>query len=232
MRRSDGLKQVDAVFEKLYEQYDEEEIGALENDDDEITGFIKPESERVAQLIEEYERDLQKDKLTVEEMFKNKEIDLENLEEKANDAEELTKIFAEEKPKEKWDCESILCRKRARKSQTTLTLNPKTGLPEGVFRAPTLGPILSRLDRQNNNLDENAMDTSDRKTMASSRTSIKRSRFETVEEKKVRKAMVKAERKERRQEKKVNKLAFREEALRLKKQDANVKQNLTGIKLV
>lgn len=55
--RNKGLKLLDDEFEKLYEKYDEEEMGNLDGVEDEIGGFIRPDSERMQKLIEQYQRE-------------------------------------------------------------------------------------------------------------------------------------------------------------------------------
>ncbi|VDO97073.1 unnamed protein product [Soboliphyme baturini] len=54
IRRSEGLKKIDEMFEKIYEQYDEEEMGDLETST-KIEGFIRPNSERMLSLVEDYQ---------------------------------------------------------------------------------------------------------------------------------------------------------------------------------
>lgn len=44
---------------QLYAQYDDDQIGELDSDEGEIDGLIPPESQRVMQMLEEYETNLE-----------------------------------------------------------------------------------------------------------------------------------------------------------------------------
>lgn len=239
MRRSDGLKQVDAVFEKLYEQYDDEEVGELQNDDDQITGFIAPGSQRVAQMLQEYEQDLEEAKTITAQVINAGTAVTEDWPDNNDDQEErLEKRFLEDKHGEKWDCESILSTystlynhptmisEPSRKRAKVLQLEPKTGLPVGVLRSSTLAPTLQQL-----NADDMAMEL-DAPASMRSRASTIRAKDETPEQRRQRKAMVKTERRERRQEKKQNKLAFKTEEIRSHKEQINAKFSTNMSRLV
>ncbi|GAA6065587.1 protein LTV1 homolog isoform X1, partial [Tachysurus ichikawai] len=52
MRRNEQLTLLDDRFEKFYEQFDDDEIGALDNS--ELEGFINPSSTRLEDIIQDY----------------------------------------------------------------------------------------------------------------------------------------------------------------------------------
>ena len=126
IRRNDQLTLLDDRFEKLYEQYDDDQIGGLDGEDlgsggggnvykitpsaanddgannpfnDILVEFEKQNTQLTATEVLEKLRDL-------EAMKKDDDDDAETDE----DEEELVKLTTFEKPKEKnnWDCESII----------------------------------------------------------------------------------------------------------------------------
>ncbi|KTG06934.1 hypothetical protein cypCar_00024026 [Cyprinus carpio] len=52
MRRNEQLTLLDDRFEKFYEQFDDDEIGALDNA--ELEGYIEPDSKRLEEVIKDY----------------------------------------------------------------------------------------------------------------------------------------------------------------------------------
>uniref|UniRef100_A0A3Q0S6R6 Protein LTV1 homolog n=1 Tax=Amphilophus citrinellus TaxID=61819 RepID=A0A3Q0S6R6_AMPCI len=202
MRRNEQLTLLDDRFEKFYEQFDDDEIGALDNA--ELEGFIEPDSARLDEVIKDY--------------FKQKEKEEEGEDEE--DEEEMETVVVEA-PEEKWDCETIiseflhhvcLCPKPIRVSN-------KTGIPLDVL--PTGGLTAKQAERMTriNDTDLPRVSTQPR------------SKEESKEERKARKQAIKEERKERRVEKKANKMAFKEEKARQEKQMLNLRTNVQGLKL-
>jgi protein LTV1 len=56
IKRGDGLRLIDDRFEKLYEAYDEDEVGELEvYEAEDLAGHIEPNSDRMKQLVDEFE---------------------------------------------------------------------------------------------------------------------------------------------------------------------------------
>ncbi|XP_073258108.1 protein LTV1 homolog [Porites lutea] len=220
LRRNEGLKLIDERFEKLMEEYDEDEIGAL--DHEELEGTINPDSERLNALADEFiesqqNQDLSKVKEGEAVMSLNKFVD-------GNDSDscpdELVRVA--EQPKEKWDCESILSTYSNLYNHPTLIKDPpkvkpiklsKAGIPLGVFSQG--GP-------------SNAVKTSEIKETEETEKDLPRvtvrHKDETKEEKKQRKQEVKSERKVRRMEKKANKIAFKSEKQRQEQSLINTKQ--------
>lgn len=87
---------------QLYDDYDENEIGAL--DCEEIEGFVPETSDILLQYAKEFERDQRKEQMdnnAITEKIKE-QLNMESDE----DEDQLTGMVIPEK--EKWDCESIL----------------------------------------------------------------------------------------------------------------------------
>lgn len=100
IRRNDQLTLLDDRFEKMYEGYDENEIGAL--DTEEIEGHMLESSDILLQYAEEFEKEQRKELLDKEKITEKV---MEHLE-VSSDEEEVR--FVEVEEKEKWDCETIL----------------------------------------------------------------------------------------------------------------------------
>lgn len=112
-----------------------------------------------------------------------------------------------EKPKEKWDCESIistysnlenhptLIREEPKKKKKTIQLSKKTGIPIGVL------PTKEKEEEEDDDL-------------ISENLGKKRNKNETKEEKRLRKKMIKMENRMKRQLKKETKKAFKKEEVK------------------
>lgn len=103
IRRNEQLTLLDDRFEKFYEQFDEDEIGALDNA--ELEGFIHPDSERLEDVIQDYFRQKQKESVRPDDLGL-KEVACVR-EEEDKDEEELETLVVTA-PEEKWDCETII----------------------------------------------------------------------------------------------------------------------------
>ncbi|XP_068679814.1 protein LTV1 homolog [Montipora foliosa] len=215
LRRNEGLKLIDERFEKLMEEYDEDEIGAL--DHEELEGTMNPDSERLHALAEEFiERQQNQNSAEINEsessVMHNTDgvVDEDNKDDSSDSLDEFIRI--KEEPKEKWDCESILSTYSNLYNHPTLIKDPpkvkpiklsKAGIPLGVFSHGGVSRTLKGGEGE---------DVEDAKTEQTcmAHNSI-RSKDETKEEKKLRKQDVKSDRKVRRMEKKANKIAFKSE---------------------
>ncbi|EEC05826.1 conserved hypothetical protein [Ixodes scapularis] len=238
IRRTEGLKTLDERFEQLFEQYDDLELGAL--DGEEIEGCLQPDSEIMKQIVEEYQR---KTRLpTLKEVMMQERANMAPLAmESIAEEDELVDVRLECDPgKERWDCESIISaimqflRRPWADSvpflipgSRVVQLSSRTGLPVkdkgGLSRQG-----LKRLEQELGGDDDDRDETRSRTSVASSI----RPKNETPEERRLRKAQVRALRKERRQEKKANSLAFKAEELRQEKAMANVRKSLTSMRLM
>lgn len=229
MRRSEQLSLLDDRFEKFYEQFDDDEIGALDNA--ELEGFIEPDSARLEEVIKDYfkqkEKEYQRpDDLGPKELPVLKEQDEDEDEEKEEEEMETLVIKA---PEEKWDCETIIStysniynRPKVIKDPPKLKpirVSNKTGIPLDVL--PARGLTTKQAERMTRINDSDLPRVS----------AQPRSKEESKQERKARKQAIKEERKERRVEKKANKMAFKEEKVRQEKQMLNLRTNVQGLKL-
>lgn len=225
MRRNEQLSLLDDRFEKFYEQFDDDEIGALDNA--ELEGFIEPDSARLEEVIKDYFKQKEKDSLRPEDLGP-KELPVLKEEEEDEDEEEMETVVIEA-PQEKWDCETIISTYSNLYNRPKVIEEPpkpkpirvsgKTGIPLDVL--PARGLTAKQAERMTRINDSDLPRVS---TQA-------RSKEESKEERKARKQAIKEERKERRVEKKANKVAFKEEKARQEKQMLNLRTNIQGLKL-
>lgn len=225
MRRNEQLSLLDDRFEKFYEQFDDDEIGALDNA--ELEGFIEPDSARLEEVIKDYFKQKEKDSLRPEDLGP-KELPVLKEEEEDEDEEEMETVVIEA-PQEKWDCETIISTYSNLYNRPKVIEEPpkpkpirvsgKTGIPLDVL--PARGLTAKQVERMTRINDSDLPRVS---TQA-------RSKEESKEERKARKQAIKEERKERRVEKKANKVAFKEEKARQEKQMLNLRTNIQGLKL-
>ncbi|XP_039749446.1 protein LTV1 homolog [Pararge aegeria] len=242
IRRNQGLSLLDNRFEKMFAEYDDTEVGAL--DLEEIEGFM-PESHRMlleaAEQFEESQRRYQLDK--------EKEIArIQRLQEIEEVSEEDEMVTIEVEPTEKWDCETILSTysnlynhpkviEEPKKPQT-IKINPKTGIPEGALEKQNKLTLksLAKFNAENKGdsneaSDDDGLTNADTILSTLSVLSI-RPKEETQEEKKERKRLLKEYRKERRVEKKANKEAFKDEKKRQEKIMMNNRNNVQGNRIL
>lgn len=224
MRRNQQLSLLDDRFEKFYEQFDDDEIGALDNA--ELEGFINPASMRLQEVISDYFKQKEKESQTPEQLGPP---ELPSVREEEEDSEEEEMLVIEEAPVEKWDCETIISTYSNLYNHPKVIEDPpklkqirvsnKTGIPLDVL--PQKGLTARQVERMEriNDLDLPRVSTQPR------------SREESKEDRKSRKQAIKEERKERRMEKKANKTAFKEEKQRQEKQMVNLRANVQGLKL-
>ncbi|KAM7008986.1 protein LTV1 homolog [Tautogolabrus adspersus] len=224
MRRNEQLTLLDDRFEKFFEQFDDDEIGALDNA--ELEGFIEPDSARLEEIIKDYFVQKEKEYLRPDDLGPK---ELPVLKEEEDEEEEETETVVMEPPEEKWDCETIISTysniyNRPKVIAEPQKLKPirvsqKTGFPLEVL--PARGPTTKQAERMTriNDIDLPRVSTQPRE------------KGESKEERKARKQAIKEERKERRVEKKVNKMAFKEEKVRQEKQMLSLRTNVQGLKL-
>lgn len=226
MRRNEQLTLLDDRFEKFYEQFDDDEIGALDNA--ELEGFIEPDSARLDEVIKDYFKQKEKEYLRPEDLGP-KELPVVREEDEDEEDEEEMETVVVEAPEEKWDCETIISTYSNIYNRPKVIEEPqkpkpirvsnKTGIPLDVL--PTGGLTAKQAERMTriNDTDLPRVSTQPR------------NKEESKEERKARKQAIKEERKERRVEKKANKMAFKEEKARQEKQMLNLRTNVQGLKL-
>ncbi|XP_033478831.2 protein LTV1 homolog [Epinephelus lanceolatus] len=226
MRRNEQLTLLDDRFEKFYEQFDDDEIGALDNA--ELEGFIQPDSARLEEVIKDYFIQKEKESLRPDDLGP-KELPVLKEEDEDDEEEEEMETVVIKAPEEKWDCETIISTysniyNRPKVIQDPPKTKPirvssKTGIPLDVL--PAKGMTAKQAERMTRINDSDLPRVSTQQ----------RNKEESKEERKARKQAIKEERKERRMEKKANKTAFKEEKVRQEKQMLNLRTNVQGLKL-
>uniref|UniRef100_A0A3B4XT47 Protein LTV1 homolog n=1 Tax=Seriola lalandi dorsalis TaxID=1841481 RepID=A0A3B4XT47_SERLL len=225
MRRNEQLSLLDDRFEKFYEQFDDDEIGALDNA--ELEGYIEPDSARLEEVIKDYFK--QKEKYQRPDDLGPKELPVVREEEEEEEEEEEMETVVIKAAEEKWDCETIVTYSNIYnrpkiiqdppKQSKPIRVSSKTGIPLDVLPGRSLTAKQAERMTMINDSDLPRVSTQPR------------DRAESREERKARKQAVKGERKERRVEKKANKVAFKEERVRQEKQMLNLRMNIQGMKL-
>ncbi|CAG9863624.1 unnamed protein product [Phyllotreta striolata] len=226
IRRNENLRLLDEKFEKMFIDYDENEIGAL--DLEEIEGDVSSNI-LLDSALKEF-TDVQK----IENNEQNK-TNLAALDDGSD--EDLTDLVVVDS-KKKWDCESILSsysnifnhpKKIVEPKSGKIRINKKTGIPNDVFTKNGLTVrTLDKLNQQNDLLESKSIpDHTSQLSMLS-----QRSKHETPEDRRVRKQKLKEYRKDRRIEKKLNTQAFKDEYSRQIKIDINNRNNVQGNKIL
>ncbi|CAL8288759.1 unnamed protein product [Arctogadus glacialis] len=226
MRRNEQLSLLDDRFEKFYEQFDDDEIGALDNA--ELEGYIEPDSARLQDIVNEYFKHKAKEYQKPDDLGPRGLPSLREEEEDDEEGQEMETLVIEA-PAEKWDCETIISTYSNIYNRPKLIKEPprtkpirvslKLGIPLDVL--PTRGLTAKQTERMERINDSDLPRVSTQQ----------RDKEESAEERKERKQAIKEERKERRTEKKANKVAFNREKVRQEKQILNVLTNIQGMKL-
>ncbi|KAF4075348.1 hypothetical protein AMELA_G00233620 [Ameiurus melas] len=228
MRRNEQLTLLDDRFERFYEQFDDDEIGALDNA--ELEGYIDPSSTRLEEIIHDYFKQKEKEIQTPEQLGPPELPSLKEEEEEEDEEQEMETLVIEELPEEKWDCETIISTYSNLYNRPKLIEDPprqkkqirvssKTGIPLDVL--PKRGLTAKQVERMERINDSDLPRVSTQP----------RSREESTDDRKLRKQAIKEERKERRMEKKANKVAFKEEKQKQEKQMVSLRANVQGMKL-
>ncbi|CAG9570848.1 unnamed protein product [Danaus chrysippus] len=237
IRRNEGLSLLDNRFEKLYAEYDDTEVGAL--DMDEITGFM-PESHRMLlQAAEEFEESQRR-----KELSRENDTRMRFLQQIAEESDEDL-VSVDVDPQEKWDCETILSTYsnlynhpkiiEEPKKPPKIKINAKTGIPESTLGKDNKLTMksLAKFNAMNQNEDLSDDERTNAESVLSTLSVLSiRPKDETPEEKKERKRLLKEYRKERRIEKKANKEAFKEEKKRQEKIMLNNRNNVQGNRIL
>lgn len=225
MKRNEGLTLLDDRFEKVYEEYDDDEIGALDQED--IGGFVSQDSELLNNCLEEFEqKQMRQPEIEIKEkMLGVGEMSCDSDEYEADD-EDIIKMVVEE-PLERWDCQSILSTYSTLYNHPRTISEPKKPKPIKLTkRAQIPEDVLPTRGLTRKQIEDAFKERSNTNPVFSHRP-----KEETPEEKKVRKLALKEDRRERREEKKINKQAFKTEKIQQEKEKQNVKKNQKGIKL-
>ncbi|XP_026728506.1 protein LTV1 homolog [Trichoplusia ni] len=238
MRRNQGLTLLDNRFERMFAEYDDTEVGAL--DLEEIEGFMPESHDMLLRAAEDFEESQRRYHLD-----KEKEIAritrLQEIEEESE--EDLVTVDVD--PKEKWDCETILSTysnlynhpkvidepKKSNKIQLNSRGLPKDALgKDNKLTAKSLAKFNAMNDAGSSTDDD---ERTNAETILSTLSVLSiRPKDESPEEKKERKRLLKEYRKERRIEKKANKEAFKEEKKRQEKIMLNNRNNVQGNRIL
>lgn len=220
--RNDNLKLLDAWFDKVIEDYNDDNIGAL--DHEELNGRVTMDSDLMKQALADFEKSQQK--LTMRDIVDSREKDdhpvlpkdgeEESSSEAESDAEYEWRVVEDDKPK--WDCESIIS-----------TYSTTKNLPKTIYSESEKRRLERAKTKELKQEEPTGLTMKDiEKEMAHDRADrafTLRLKGESAEERKSRKKAIKVEQMERRMEKKANKLAFREENNRQKMQKASSSVN-------
>ena len=260
IRRNDNLKHLDNHFEKIFEQYDEDQIGAL--DTEEIDGFRDANDLVLKEALAEFESLIEKKNYQVEKTSRvpnldhlsednesettegdsDEETDEESDEDTEDDDEEskedevkknyeFVKFGVKKSKEERFDCESIVS------TYSNLYHHPAIIKEEKEKKKKSNEIKLSNKTGlpigvlPEKPMSKNRMDKIEHKITRILPDLPNRSKEETKEEKRARKQMIKEYKRERRVEKKINKLAFKEEKVRQLTVHANNKDNAVSVKL-
>ena len=197
IRRAQGLQLLDDQFEKIMEEYDDDQIGELSGDDEGGDRVEKHDWTLMEQAMGELDDTHDFSNLETEKVEHITDGHVDD-----DDIEEVEKYTEPER--ERWDCESIISTYSNLYNHPKLITEPKPikltkrlGIPTDVLKKSGKG---EKVDI-------------DMATEADQHPVVNHSRKknETKDEKKVRKNAVKEERRNRRFEKKANKLAFKDE---------------------
>lgn len=156
MRRNEQLSLLDDRFEKFYENYEENEIGAL--DCEEIEGHVELNEDLLAQCMVEMKHD--GNDLPYDRKWDEKRI--QKIQEEESSDEELIEIEVDnDEAEKKWDCQSMLSTysnkynhpkviSEARKKPTLkIQINQKTGIPTNIFQGENCQLTLKSITKLN-----------------------------------------------------------------------------------
>ncbi|KAF9803412.1 hypothetical protein SFRURICE_007258 [Spodoptera frugiperda] len=208
MRRNQGLTLLDNRFEKMFAEYDDTEVGAL--DLEEIEGFMPETHDMLLQAAEHFEESQRKYHL-------DKEKEIARWGPAAKYMEIKLFAYTFQKPQK-------------------IKLNAR-GIPKDVLGKDNKLTVKSLAKfnamQEAGSSDEDEDEKTNAETVLSTLSVLSiRPKDETPEEKKERKRLLKEYRKERRVEKKANKEAFKEEKKRQEKIMMNNKNNVQGNRIL
>ncbi|XP_026333740.1 protein LTV1 homolog [Hyposmocoma kahamanoa] len=239
MQRNQGLSLLDNRFEKMFAEYDDTEVGALDLED--IEGFMPESHDMLLRAAEEFEESRRRYQLDKEAEIAR----IQRLEEIQEETSEDEMVTIEVEPKEKWDCETILSTYSNLYNHPKVIEEPKRskriqlnaqGIPKDILGRDNKLTVksLAKFNAQNESLDDSDDEAKTHAESILSSLSVLsiRPKDETPEEKKERKRLLREYRRERRLEKKANKEAFKEEKKRQEKIMLNNRNNVQGNRIL
>ncbi|KAG5671975.1 hypothetical protein PVAND_002139 [Polypedilum vanderplanki] len=244
IRRNEQLTLLDDQFEKFYENYDDDEVGAL--DCEEIEGHIDIDDNMYKNLSEDFKK--KELPLQYEKSWDICRMVKAQQEEEEKPEEMVLLEVSDDENKKTFDCESILSNYSniynhpklidvpSKKKLNKIQINPKTGIPKNVLDNDQSGKLteksLAKLNNESISAAGGPKSLCAESVLSTLSVLSIRPKDETPEEKRERKKLLKEYRNERRIEKKANKLAFNEERLRQNAITMNNKNNLQGNKIL
>lgn len=223
------------MFCRFYEQYDDVEIGALEVE--EIHG---PSDEIIEKKLLSFSNELDEEHLKIHKKYYCDDQNIkQTLSYSDSEPEEMENLDVNSNEKNKWDCKTnwyknsktgnqpgIIKEIKEKQKKNKIFVSQSTGIPKNEICEKSSQLLTKTL----NKLQENCADCSN--SLCNEAIILRfgalsmRPKTETNLEKKERKMLVKKYRRERRVEKKINAQAFKQEKIRVEKNNKS-KQNHT-----
>ncbi|CAG9764118.1 unnamed protein product [Ceutorhynchus assimilis] len=240
MRRNEQLTLLDDRFEKMYQGYDDNEIGAL--DTEEIEGHVLDSSDLLLHYADEFEKNQKREYLDHEKI--SEKIKEQLARESDEDSDEIDYVEVDDKPK--WDCESILStysniynhpkliKEPLNNKTNKIQIDKRTGIPKNILDANKLTTkALNQFNEENDEMTNAGPKSYSGQSVISQLSTLSiRPKDETPEDRRERKKALKDYRKERRLEKKINSVAFKDEAKRQVKIAINNRNNVQGNRIL
>lgn len=255
IRRNEKLKYLDEHFEKIYSQYDSDQIGAL--DLEEIDGYRNTNDSVLESALQEFDKLVEKKPYVTEPKTKKKNLKLgvlteenesetetqsdddDSSTEKATDDDdddeeegdeyETVRFTRKKERDDRLDCESVVSTYSNIYNRPTVISERLQPANQSIKLSKKTGLPLGVLPDKLKSKKE--LDRLDHKITRILPEVGPRKPDETKEEKKARKQEVKEHRRQRRVEKKINKLAFKQESAHQLTQLANNKGTEHSIKI-
>jgi len=234
--RNEQLTMIDERFEQLAFQYDEDEIGELDDDNEDVVGHS--DIGKFDGILDEF---IDKHKSLIPGSSGDPERD--EAREASHRAKELAKafeeeedspaipVYAEDRPVERWDCESVLS------LRSNLDHHPgRIAEPKRAPKDPAGGKARIRLSRKTGlpickeasaeEASSSSSEAGESEAPSIATTSVRR-KDESTEEKKARKAAIKEAQRQARMRKKELKSMYKEQSSKMK----NITTTRTTIQL-
>jgi len=212
IRRNQGLQNVDDHFDKIFDEYDDEQIGALDSHHINEQG-ASINDDLVKQTIEQFDKQQMQTDEQIEQIAIEKTKRLAKRLQNEPEATTTITFQDDERDDEKWDCETVLTtysniynhpKLITQIPPNRIRLSKKTGLPLTDNNKKATKDAITK--EQDSDDDDNDDQSTDQQTIT-----FERKKDETSEERRARKHAVKDIRRDRRIIKKATKIAFKQE---------------------
>jgi protein LTV1 len=236
MFRNDKLTLLDNQFDKILEEYSDEEIGQLASDDEDLRGTytLSGDNQHLEEMFDSFLENLHVRGRRQTVVERKPEENLDALRQELNEhkseilerysyvepLKEMPIVLPGRKKKSEWDAESILTTNSNIYNRPTLIKEISNGAPK--IRLKRGIPVVVQPDESSD--EDDAFESRANK-------GSKRNENESKEEKKARKDAIKREKRERREQKKTTKLAFGAEKGRQARQVSNIRLQTHSVQL-